>query len=843
MRLQGPMRRFQPDSLFRPRSVVLLGADTDAGGLIARNMAGFEGRFTALPADAAVPDAHDLAVLSGDGALVRGQLQALGQAGVFAAVCTTPVPGLAAMAREARVRVLGPASFGLIVPGIGLNASTAHVPVAAGRVALVSQSAALCRAVLDWAGPNGVGFSHVVGQGGNADAGFSLALDWLSRDPNTGAILLDIRTIRDRRSFLAAARAAARLRPVVALRAGGRLADPSGQADRVFDAALRRAGVLRVSAYADLLGAAEIQGRVRPLRQDRLSIVTNALGPAHLAADAAVAQGIELMQLDAVAQAVLALRLPQGPADPGVVWTGSDQPTRLAEAAALLGGLKETGGVIVIMAPGGTAHAAGADAAGAEALVALNASLRVPMLTCVLGETTGAGLRQRLAGAGLAVFASPEASVRAFGQLVAQRRARAAAVELPPRRVLRLAPDHASVRRILEGVRQAGRDGLLQDEALAVLEAYGLPTVPGRAVATAEDAVAAAALLGYPAVVKRRRTTRPAGRGAGGLALSLPDPTAVRAAAERLLPSEHGLLVQRQVGRARELRLTLDDDTLFGPAIGFGLGGTASDLLADVAYDLPPLNLVLARALVARTRAGQLLAELRDQPAADPDAVADALVRLSQLAVDHPEIGSVDINPLFADEAGVSAADAWIGLRPLGEQAVLAITPYPEELAETFDARGEALTIRPIRPEDAEAHRGLFSRLPPEDIRYRFFNMMRDLPPEQIARMTQVDYDREMAFVAVRGAETVGVSRLVWEPGTQTAEFAIVVEPSMKGRGVARRLMQRLVDWARSKELENVTGQVLAENAPMLAFMRRFGAEIHRVPDEPEIVEAVIALR
>ena len=424
-----------------------------------------------------------------------------------------------------------------------------------------------------------------------------------------------------------------------------------------------------------------------------------------------------------------------------------------------------------------------------------------------------------------------------------QRQVRAAAAELPPRRVLSLAPDHAAVARLFASARAAGRTGLMQDEALAVLSAYGMPVMPTRAVQGADDAADAAALLGFPAVVKRRRAGRPAAVRTGGVALDLRDRGAVRAAAARL-DTEAGIVVQRQAGRARELRILVVDDAVFGPAIGFGLGGSVAELLGDLAWDLPPLNLVLARNLVERTRAGTLLGASSEWPAADRAAVADALVRVSQLLVDHPEIAAIELNPLFADAQGVSAADAWIGLRPPGEQAAFAIAPYPGELAESVQAGGETLVVRPIRPEDAEAHAALFRRLTPEDIRYRFFNMLREMPAEQVARMTQVDYDREMALVAVREStgETVAVCRLIREPGTDHGEFAIVVEPAAKGRGLATLLMRRIMAWGAGQGMRRVVGQVLAENRPMLGFMRHLGAEIRRIPGEADVVEAVIPL-
>ena len=754
----GATRRFRPESLFRPRSVLLVGAETALGQRFAANLARFPGVVTHTAA--ACIDAHpaaDLAVLACAPDEVPGALLALGRVGTFAVVCAVPATGLVAAAEAAGVRVMGPASFGIVVPALGLDASAGPLPAAPGKVALVSQSAALCRAVLDWAGPNGVGFSYVVGVGGGAQMGFAAALDWLSRDGGTGAILLDVRTIRDRRAFIAAARAAARLRPVVAIRAGGRLADPTGRGDAVFDAALRRAGVLRVRGLVELLEAAEILTRVRPPRTEALVIVSNAIGLAHLAADAAVAAGVPLLEIDAVAAAVLRLRLPPGPTDRGVVWTGAEEPTRLADAAAMLSGVPATGGVVVILSP--TGHE---DGAAVAALVAARNSLRVPLLVSVLGETTGAGHRRTLAEAGVPVFETPEEAVGAFALMVQQRRARALAVELPPRRVLEGLAGQDQAAEVL-----AGAAGALTDEQTgAVLSAYRLQ--PGH---------------------------------------------------------EPGLLA---------LRVTVHDDALFGPAIAVGLGGAAGPLGGDMTYELPPLNFVLAQALVGRIRVGTM-------SGSTADALADALVRISQMVIDHPCIGDVVIDPLSVGHAGVGWGAARITLRPPGARARFAITPYPAELSERFDARGTPVLIRPIRPEDAEAHVALFRRLTPEDIRFRFFNLLRELPAEQTVRMTQVDYDREMAFVAVEpGGDTVGVARLVREPGTDDGEFAVVVEPAMKGRGLARRLMERLLEWGQTKDMRTITGQVLTENAPMLAFMRRMGAELRRLPDEGGVVEAVI---
>ena len=846
--------------------------------------------------------------------------------------------GLAGLARRTGVRVLGPGSFGLIVPALGLNASRAHLTPAKGRLALISQSTALCRAVLDWAGPNGVGFSHVVGIGGNADLGFAAALDWVARDPGTGAILLDVRRIKNRRAFLSAARAASRLRPVVAIRAGSLTQDPSGTTELAFEAALRRAGVLCVSRFEDLLTAAETLSRARPARGEALAIVSNAISAGHMAADAVLRHGLQLATLSPKTEAVLRMRLPTlakpaatnpspptailsappeatlsapptatlsapptatlsappaatNPTSPttttppqfdtteepnltaGMVYVGPDAPLLLAEVAALLAGAAEVGGILVVHTPTGAA-----DAAAIEALAACSATVKLPLLVAAMGETTGAPHRHRLAEAGMAAFATPEQAVRGFLHLVQDRRNRAAAREVPLSRVVSVAADQSDVRRLFQHVRASnahappspptlgphasdphtpdtpasGRRDMAQDEAMDVLAAYGVPTVPCRAVSTEPDAVTAAALLGYPVVVKLRDTTAPPHRARGGLALDLHDAAEVRLAARTLTLRQKRrtpaapvtLLVQRQAARGRELLIRVADDPVFGPTIAFGQGGTAAQVQHDIAMDLPPLNLNLAHALIARTRAAGMLSAFRDMPAARIDTVAETLVRVSQLIVDFPEIAALEVNPLFVDAQGVLAADAWLQLRPTGELGTLAIPPYPVDLVEHFEARGERLIIRPIRPEDAAQHAIFFQRLSAEDIRYRFFTAMRELSPEMTARLTQIDYDREMAFVAIREAtgDTVGVARLVVEPDGLTGEFAVIVQPDIKGKGLAGRLMHRLTDWARSRGMHAVVGQVLADNAPMLGFMRHLGFSLHRLPEEPDVMEARLSL-
>jgi acetyltransferase len=432
--------RFRPEALLHPTSVAVIGADTQEGAQITANLllGGFRGTLETVSGVEALAATPDLAIVCAPADQLEPIFTALGRRGTHAAVVPGPGTGLRDLAERTGVRSLGPGSFGIAIPGIGLNATAAHLPPPAGRIALVSQSAALCRAVIDWAAPNGVGFSHIVGIGGNGDIGFGLVLDWMSRDSATGAILLDIRRIKDPRIFLSAARAAARLRPVVAIRAGSRMADPSGDADATFEAALRRCGVLCVSSLADLLAAAETLTRARPVRAEALAIVTNATGPARLAADAALRDGIPLAG--------------------DVAHADPRDPARLAALAIERAAVPGVGGVLAVHAPTG----AGDDIA-LQAIIDAAKGIKLPLLVCAMGETTGAEHRRRLAAAGLPAFAEPEQAVRGFFHLVQDRRNRAAARELPPSAVLSVTPDRALVRRRFARARAAGQALLLQD--------------------------------------------------------------------------------------------------------------------------------------------------------------------------------------------------------------------------------------------------------------------------------------------------------------------------------------------------------------------------------------------
>ena len=851
-----PGKGFRETALFQPRSVYLRADPAlPETAVLTRNLA--EGQFQGtLMGDgfASTEGAADLAILCVPPHAQAAELARIAAMGCFAVVVPTAAPGLAQMAQATGVRALGERSFGLALPGIGLNATLSHLPIRPGKIALMAQSSAIARAVIDWATAEGLGFSHIIGIGANDDLGFAAGLDWLARDTTTACVMLDLRRIKQRRFFVSAARAVARTRPVLALRPGGRMDDPSGIADGVMAALLRRAGVLRAEGFEEWLAAAETLARTKPRGgagpgvgcAERVAILSNGLGIARLAADAALGHGLRLAPFSAATIAALGPLLPPGWEVRNPLSLGGGAGPALAQAAKLLSGAAEVDVVIALHAPEQTA------APIAEFAAAARGNRGAPILLGWTGEASARAERAGLTDAGLPVFATPEAVLRGAAHLAALRCNRATAAELPASDVLEITPDRDGVRAIFAAVRAAGRLDLFEDEALAVLAAYGLAVLTPRRAASPTQAAVAAVALGPPVALKARALLRHKSE-VGGVVLNLRHFEKVRAAAN-LMAEEvprrapgvalDGFLVQRMAPRgAMELRLRLGEDAMFGPWIGFGQGGTTADIAADEALDLPPLNLPLAHGLIGRTRLARLLPGFRDRPPVDEPAIADALVRISQLQVDFPQIAELTVNPLFADATGVLAVDASIRLRPPGEMALFAIPPYPAAWVAPFAGRdGGVFEVRPIRPEDAAAQGAFFLELPPEDVRFRFFSTLKALPPAMLARLTQIDYGREMAFIATRQGRTFGTARVIREGGGMTAEFAVVVSPAAKGTGLARHLMERAMDWARGEGITELVGHVLADNAPMQGFVRKLGFTLSRSLEDADIMLATKAL-
>jgi acetyltransferase len=836
-------RKFDPALMFNPQSVSLSGTAAAYGQQILANLraGGFTGR---IGTDDDEVENADLALVADTPDKVESALHRHARMGARAAmVLSHNVTGIAAMARAANLRVLGPNSFGLMLPGTGLNATPFGLMPPRGRMALVGQSSSLARTVIDWAVPNAVGFSHLLGIGGNADMGFGLVLDHFSRDPQTTAIMIEVSKLRDPRSFFSAARAAARLRPVVAI-APGIYTRMGSTIPGAIEAAFARAGVLLTNSISEFLAAAETLTRVKQARAESLAIITNSTAIGRLAADEALRAGLTLAELSPETLRVLSL-ITDTPEQAAPIFAGKGA-TQLANTAISLATAPEVGGILVIHAP-----TDGEGDVAIQALIACAKTVKIPLLLAAMGEAEGLHHRHMLSQARLACFDSPESAIAGFKFLLRNRRNRAAARELPDATVLRITPDRAGIAARIEAARAQGHEQLVQDEALAIPAAYNVRTLATKHVTTPDDAAHAATTLGFPAVLKLSHPDVPTHLLTGSVVLDLPDAAAVHDAARSILArleqqnkdtAKAGFVVQQRAPRGTMLRIMVSDHPVLGPLIALGPGGGDPDNMSGLIAELPPLNLALARALIRRSAVSASLAAYRGQPAADEEAVAAMLVQISQLVLDTPDILLLDLDPIFANAQGATAASARILLRPPGSpRPPFIITPYPSDLITTYVARDQKFTLRPIRPEDADAHAAMLARVSPEDMRYRFFSPMKNLPTEQITRLCDVDYTREMAFIAKHdeSGQTYGVSRLVRnDTDGKSAEFAVLVAPEAKSLGLGTVLMRAIIDWGRAKGTEEITGQILADNAPMLAFIKRLGFVLSRMPDEPDILEA-----
>ncbi len=862
------------DHLFDPASVAVIGASqrpASVGATVWRNLHGgaFTGRRYAVnpkhrsfgglpvyPNVAALPEVPELAVICTPPAAVPGLVAELGAAGTRAAVVLTA--GLDKAQRQAMLdaarphvlRILGPNCIGMLVPHRGLNASFAHVDALPGELAFVTQSGALMTAMLDWARTRRIGFSHLVSLGEHADVDFGDMLDYLGSDPATRAILLYIESVEAARKFMSAARAAARNKPVIVVKSGrsaqGQRAAAShtgalAGSDMVYDAAIARAGMLRVDTMQQLFLAAETLARFRANRGEKLAILTNGGGAGVMAADCAAHSGVELAELSPDTIARLDAQMPANWSRGNPVDIIGDAPAeRYVQSLEAINADPEAGAVLFVHAP--TAIVPSAEIARALAPLASQTPPRV--LGCWLGGESVDEARRIFREAGIAGYETPEEAVRAFAMLVTYRRNQAQLIEAAPARPAdAVEPDLKTVRALVQQVLGSGRDMLDEVEAKAVLAAYGIPVVATtRVEADVEAAAEAARAIGFPVAIKILSPDITHKSDVGGVVLGLEGEAQVRAAAADMLervraqrPAARiaGFTVQAMVQRhagAQELIVGASIDRVFGPVILFGQGGTAVEVLADRAVALPPLNEPLARALVARTRVAKLLRGFRDTPPADEAAVHRVLIAISQLLADIPQIAELDINPLIVDARGAVALDARIRVSMAAPAGALnfAIRPYPAQLAQTMDWRGQRLTLRPIRPEDEAQHLEFLQHLDPEDVRLRVFYSRRSIERSELARLTQIDYAREMAFVATapdaQGIErTLGVVRAIADPDNVDAEFGIIVRSELKGAGLGELLMKQMIDYLRGHGTRRLVATVLAENLRMLQLARELG--------------------
>lgn len=892
------------DALLAPGSVALIGASARRGSIghtvMGRLLNGGFGGATHLvnprhaeiegrPCHASVadlPEPPDLGVIVTPPPTVPGLIAELGAAGARAAVVITA--GLTrenglrqAMLDAARphlLRVLGPNCIGLQAPHLGLDASFAHMTAAPGDLALLSQSGAIVTAMLDWAAPRGIGFSVVASLGDMADVDVGDLLDHYAADRATRAVVMYLEQVTDARKFMSAARSCARVKPVIVVKAGRSAAAAKAAAshtgalagaDAVYDAAFRRAGVLRVETLEDLFAAAETLARLPPVRSDRLGIVTNGGGAGVLAVDALARRGIRLAALSAETMAALDASLPPtwSHANPVDVIGDADADRYEAALAALLDD-PQVDAVLAMNCPTALAPSE----AIAERVIALAAARaaasgarrRKPILTNWLGEATADAARKRFAAADLPTYDTPADAVRGFAYLANHHKAQAALMRVPPSLPPDFSADFDAAQAAMAPALAEGRATLTEPEAKAVLRAYGVPTVETERAATpqAVGAIAARMLAAGASSLAIKILSRDITHKSdvGGVRLNLHTVEEAVAAAEGILAAARkarpdaridGLAVQPMINRrdALELILGVTDDPTFGPVMLFGAGGVSVEVVADKALALPPLDLTLARDMIGQTRVGRLLAGYRDHPAADIDAVALTLVRLARLAADFPQIVEMDVNPLLADASGVIALDARIVARPApqaarGANPRFALRPYPAQWdrPETLPD-GATVRVRPVLPQDAALYEDFFAGLTAQDRRFRFMSAINQLSRDQIARFTQIDYARAMAFVAIDPADgaLMGVSRIAADPDGERAEYAVILRSDLKGKGLGRALMRRLLDYAAAEGIGEVWGYVDAHNEAMLALCARLGFDQRTDPDDREHV--IVSIR
>ncbi len=887
------MKPHRLEKLFNPQSVAVLGASDDissVGGRVFKNL--IEGGFAGpvIPVNpshktvggrdcfASVRDievAPELAVIATPARTVVGAIRECGEKGIGAAIILsagfneTGEAGarieaeLADAARHADIRFVGPNCLGVMRPAHDFNATFLGEAPPRGRLALVSQSGALCAAITDWAAPHHLGFSTIVSLGNATDVDFGDVLDYLASDAKSDAILLYVEGIKDARAFTSGLRLAARAKPVIVLKAGrherGSKAASTHTgamvgADEVFDAALERAGVVRAMTFGQLFAAAEILSTSKRVSGNRLAIVTNGGGAGVLATDRAEDLGIAIAELEPKTIAALDKLLPPywSHANPVDILGDAPAETYGAAVSACLDD-RNVDGLLVMLTP--QAMTGPVDAARSVVAAATGHRTK-PVLACFMGETSVAEARKLLSESGIAGFTTPERAVEAFSYLARHQMNQKLLLQTPgPFSDDRRPSDVEGARMIIEAALAEGRKLLSDIESKAVLSAFHIPCNPTIEAKTAAEALVAAETLGFPVAMKIASPSISHKSDVGGVRINLMNGADVRLAFERLVADVRkarpdaeirGVTLERMAGGRdiRELMAGVKSDPVFGPVISFGAGGTMAEVLRDFAVAIPPLNRVLATRLIAHTRVARLLGPFRNMAAIDRSGVEDLLLRLSDLVCELPHVAELDINPLFASETEVLAVDARISIRrppvTVVPYAHMAIHPYPAHLAtHSVLPDGSSLTTRPIRPEDAEIEQAFVRHLSPEARYFRFMHAVEELTPEMLVRFTQIDYSGEMALIATveeDGHEKqIGVARYVINPDGELGEFAIVVADERQKQGVGSSLMKGLMKSARYHRLRTIEGSVLAENRDMLALMRSLGFTITHDPQDENI--------
>ncbi len=887
------MKPHQLESLFNPRSVAVFGAsdsETSVGGRVFTNLirSDFQGEVYPInpkhgeilgrSCHASIEDIRepvDLAVIASPAATVTGIFEQCGAAGVRNAVVLSAGYGetgeagrgleqsLRETAARHEIRFIGPNCVGLVRPWFGLNASFLGSAIPQGKLALISQSGALCSAIADWAEPHHLGFSALVSLGNALDIGFGDALSFLSGDPRTEAILLYVEGISDARSFISELRAAARIKPVIVLKAGRHQKSASAAnthtgalvgSNAAFEAAVERAGAVRALTFGQLFAAAEMLSAHRSANGNRLCIITNGGGAGVLAADRAVDLGLDLATPSEETIKALDSSLPPywSHANP-VDILGDASPEAFGRTVQACLTDRAFDGLLVMLTPQAMTDA---EETARQVVEAAKGTKNKPVLACWMGETSVATARHQLSASGIPDFSTPERAVEAFSYLARHELNQRLSLETPGPQIFSEGHDVTGARMIIEGALAEGRSMLSDIESKAVLRAFGIRSATTLEAETPAKALVAAETLGFPVAMKINSPQISHKSDVGGVRTNIMAAGDVRAAfldivaqarAARPDAEIRGVTVEAMAADedARELVIGASRDPVFGPVIVFGAGGMMVEVLRDSAVALPPLTTVLAERLIDRTRVSHLLDAFRNRSAVNRAAVVETLLRVSDLVSELPHVLDLDINPLFAGPETVVAVDARIRIaRPrggTGSYEHMAIAPYPKHLVEDgFLPDGTPITIRPIRPEDAENEKAFVRSLSPEAKHFRFMQSIKELTPRMLAQFTQIDYSREMALVATmaeQGAETqLGVARYIINPDGATCEFAIVVSDAKQKQGIGSRLMTALIGAAREHGLKVMEGLVLSDNKSMLQLMRELSFSVRPFAEDRTLV-------
>ncbi|WP_410013748.1 bifunctional acetate--CoA ligase family protein/GNAT family N-acetyltransferase [Sodalis sp. C49] len=870
------------EALLRPKSIAVLGASDKpgrAGNLMMRNLlnGGFGGpilpvtpRYPAVcgvlsyPDVASLPLAPDLAILCTRASRNPGLLDDLGRLGCKTAIILSAPPAqfteLKACAARHGMRLLGPNSLGVLAPWQGLNASFSPVPIHKGKLAFISQSAAVSNTVLDWAQQREIGFSYFIALGDSIDIDVDDVLDFLARDGKTSAILLHLEHLSDARRFLSAARGAARNKPILVIKSGRspqaqRLLNyPQGR-DAAYDAAIQRAGLLRVRDTHELFSAVETLSHMRPLRGERLMIVSNGIAPAALALDELLSRHGKLATLSTATRQALQAVLPEGlPAANPLDLADDATPARYRAALTALLDSTDYDALLIIHAPSAAAPSSETAQQVIELAKLHPRGRQVTLLTNWSGEFSSREARRLFTEAGLPTYRTPEGVVTAFMHMAEYRRNQKQLMETPALPVgltVDTAQAHALIRQALE----QGITRLATHEVRPIIEAYGLTTLPTWIAGDTAEAVAVADRIGYPVALKLRSPDIPHKSEVQGVMLSLRNAQevaqAANAMAERVAQTFpqariEGMLVQSMASRAgtQELRILVEQDPVFGPLILLGESGHEWRQADQTAVALPPLNMTLAQNMV---RQGLKKGAIRTHSplySLDIVALSRLLVQVSNLLLDCPEIVHLDIHPLLACGGDMTVLDVSLELaeRPGDPEARLAIRPYPQALESVVTLKnGEQCLFRPILPEDEPLLKQFIGAVTPEDLYYRYFSEITEFTHEDLAYMTQIDYDREMAFVAIRqndaGNTIIGVTRVFSDPDNTEAEFSVLVRSDLKKMGLGRLLLQKMIAYARDHGLRRLNAITMPSNHGMISLAKKLGFTV-----DLQLEDGIVAL-